>query len=100
MSGPVSANPPCPITGRPAVRPIQTTAQRAAGTRLGLWELPCGLIFCDPMIARPGGYLILAMPKFPSGINDIPNFVFSAPPHCCSLRSSPSPEQRVTRHVP
>jgi SAM-dependent methyltransferase len=30
---------------------------------------------------RPGGYLILAMPKFPSAINDIPNFVFNAPPH-------------------
>jgi SAM-dependent methyltransferase len=30
---------------------------------------------------RPGGYLILAVPKFPSAINHIPNFVFNAPPH-------------------
>jgi SAM-dependent methyltransferase len=30
---------------------------------------------------KPGGYLILAVPKFPSAINDIPNFVFNAPPH-------------------
>jgi SAM-dependent methyltransferase len=30
---------------------------------------------------KPGGYFILAMPKFPSAINDIPNFVFNAPPH-------------------
>jgi SAM-dependent methyltransferase len=30
---------------------------------------------------KPGGYLILATPKFPSTINDIPNFVFNAPPH-------------------
>lgn len=30
---------------------------------------------------RPGGLLILAMPKFRSAINDIPNFVFNAPPH-------------------
>jgi SAM-dependent methyltransferase len=30
---------------------------------------------------RPGGYLILAVPKFPSVINDIPNFMFNAPPH-------------------
>jgi SAM-dependent methyltransferase len=218
MSDPVSAHPPCPITGRPAVRIIQsissdllnglwrasfgvvTTGQLIAGTRLGLWESPCGLAFFDPMIAgdasfyrdlytgwgsdgpwsegtsqradhtraaamvkpkdrvldigcgagafaaqvrhatyvglddnypaagaavdirnesagkhaeayageydvvcgfhvlehvthpaqfafdlvrclRPGGYLVLAVPKFPSSINDIPNFVFNAPPH-------------------
>ncbi len=30
---------------------------------------------------KPGGYLVLAVPKFPSPINDIPNFVFNAPPH-------------------
>lgn len=30
---------------------------------------------------KPGGYLILAVPKYPSAINDIPNFVFNAPPH-------------------
>jgi SAM-dependent methyltransferase len=30
---------------------------------------------------RPGGYLVLAMPKYPSALNDIPNFVFNAPPH-------------------
>jgi SAM-dependent methyltransferase len=30
---------------------------------------------------RPGGYLILAVPKFPSAWNDIPNFVLNAPPH-------------------
>jgi SAM-dependent methyltransferase len=30
---------------------------------------------------RPGGYLILAVPKFRSAISDIPNFVFNAPPH-------------------
>jgi SAM-dependent methyltransferase len=30
---------------------------------------------------RPGGYLILAVPKFPSAWNDIPNFVMNAPPH-------------------
>jgi SAM-dependent methyltransferase len=30
---------------------------------------------------RPGGVLILAVPKFRSAINHIPNFVFNAPPH-------------------
>jgi SAM-dependent methyltransferase len=30
---------------------------------------------------KPGGYLVLAVPKFPSHISDIPNFVFNAPPH-------------------
>jgi SAM-dependent methyltransferase len=30
---------------------------------------------------RPGGLLIIAVPKFPSAINDIPDFVFNAPPH-------------------
>ncbi len=30
---------------------------------------------------RPGGTLILAVPKFPSAINAVPNFVFNAPPH-------------------
>jgi SAM-dependent methyltransferase len=30
---------------------------------------------------KPGGYLVLAVPRFPSRINDIPNFVFNAPPH-------------------
>ncbi len=44
MSDPVSANPPCPITGRPGVR-------------------------------------LMAVPKFPSGIYDIPNLVFKALPH-------------------
>jgi SAM-dependent methyltransferase len=30
---------------------------------------------------RPGGYLIVAVPKFRSAVNEIPNFVFNAPPH-------------------
>ena len=30
---------------------------------------------------RPGGLLIISVPKYPSAINDIPNFVFNAPPH-------------------
>lgn len=30
---------------------------------------------------KPGGYLIVAVPKFPSLINEIPNFAFNAPPH-------------------
>jgi 2-polyprenyl-3-methyl-5-hydroxy-6-metoxy-1,4-benzoquinol methylase len=30
---------------------------------------------------KPGGLLFLAVPKFPSPINEIPNFVFNAPPH-------------------
>ena len=30
---------------------------------------------------RPGGVLIVAVPKFRSAINEIPNFVFNAPPH-------------------
>jgi 2-polyprenyl-3-methyl-5-hydroxy-6-metoxy-1,4-benzoquinol methylase len=69
LSGSAPAIPPCPITGLPAVRLIQsissdllnglwrasfgvtTTAQLGTGRRFGLWESPCGLIFFDPMIA-------------------------------------------------
>jgi SAM-dependent methyltransferase len=66
--------PPCPITGLPAVRLIQsissdlliglwqasfgvaTAAQLGTGRRFGLWESPCGLIFFDPMIAGDGSF--------------------------------------------
>jgi len=30
---------------------------------------------------RPGGLVILAVPKFPSAVNDIPDCMFNAPPH-------------------
>ncbi|MCK8785302.1 class I SAM-dependent methyltransferase [Roseomonas sp. NAR14] len=63
------APPPCPVTGRPAVRRIQTVSAKLlrglwrasfgveagpslAEGRYGLWESPCGLAFFHPM--RPG----------------------------------------------
>lgn len=30
---------------------------------------------------RPGGLVIIAVPKFPSAVNDIPDCMFNAPPH-------------------
>jgi SAM-dependent methyltransferase len=30
---------------------------------------------------RPGGLLVIAVPKYPSAFTDIPNFVINAPPH-------------------
>ena len=44
---------------------------------------------------RPGGALILAVPKFPSAINEIPNFVFNAPPHHLSWWSERALQQYV-----
>jgi SAM-dependent methyltransferase len=42
---------------------------------------PAQFVFDSQRCLKPGGYLILATPKFPSTLNDIPNFVFNAPPH-------------------
>lgn len=68
MAAKRAAPPPCPITGRPAVRLIQEISRsllirlwrHAGGVDLGhllegkgpirLWESPCGLAFFDPMI--------------------------------------------------
>lgn len=46
-------------------------------------HVPMPAEFCADLARclRPGGVLILAVPKFPSAINEIPNFVFNAPPH-------------------
>ena len=68
VQGAPAAPPPCPITGRPAVRLIQEISpglliqlwRHAGGVELGhllrgigtirLWESSCGLAFFDPMI--------------------------------------------------
>jgi SAM-dependent methyltransferase len=70
----VNPIPACPITGLPAVRLIQsvssdllnglwrasfgvaTVGQLGVGSRFGLWESPCGLVFFDPMIAGDAGF--------------------------------------------
>src|SRR3984957_19089199 len=70
----VNPTPACPITGHPAVRLIQsvssdllnglwrasfgvaTEGQLGVGSRFGLWESPCGLVFFDPMIAGDASF--------------------------------------------
>lgn len=69
---PAPQPPPCPITGRPAVRLIQDISpglliklwRHTGGVELGhllrkrgvirLWESPCGMAFFDPMIEGDG----------------------------------------------
>jgi SAM-dependent methyltransferase len=57
------------------------TMQSAPSTSSSTYAAPAQFIANMRRCLRPGGLLILAMPKFRSAINDIPNFVFNAPPH-------------------
>lgn len=39
---------------------------------------------------RPGGLLVIAVPKYPSALNDIPDCMFNAPPHHLTWWSEPA----------
>ncbi|MFI4890683.1 MAG: ureidoglycolate lyase [Steroidobacterales bacterium] len=62
----------------------RTCRRVRCGLRIPVLEhVPNPLQFARDLMrcVRSRGYLILAVPKFPSAINDIPNFKFNAPPH-------------------
>jgi 2-polyprenyl-3-methyl-5-hydroxy-6-metoxy-1,4-benzoquinol methylase len=80
-----------PVAGAADIRNETLAAHAAANA--GTYDVVCAFHVAEhvPQPAtfaadlarclRPGGALVLAVPKFPSAINDIPNFVFNAPPH-------------------